>query len=543
MICDVSDVKSVRNVLRTIIIKTSFPPLTFLYKAIYAISVKLAVLMLKNIKGVETIYLRRGMAKNEIVYGLSDIDLSIIIDDEENTESAKEKVVSIYKRLSHFIPIFGDVNRELGVYSTSQFFRLYEQNPFFKYRFNQGKCSWKLLFGKDIVKDLPEQPDRELYLPATEELKTWHHSLSFEFSPCRPPSQAQRKYLWYKAIADSSEVYLFVCHGEKVYDRHDALNRIKRYLTQEQNRCISKIERYVKNLTSSENFMVDDLMRLFIDLTCHAFSKMEKEAYRRKVGKKAILSSLNCNDLVVDKRASTVVDAIEKHVQRELKSYLDYAALIPQVYFGPDVLHNSDIDSMHIVLIERERIPVKRLKYFVSLFQQNLSSQEIEPFIKVGDIALSLWARIEHQCIKSPRQCPLFYCLLSQLPLTIIKKSDEKRTFQCDLPPHFEEYIRIRIKKINEVISDPNVYKLRPLSFLRFFWGTARTKLINSSPEERGVVIPLTSRQICEMASRFSPEDAEWLNDLYTEYSKELQGKESQAYRLIAKSVDFLRRI
>jgi hypothetical protein len=531
-----------RNFFQIIIIKTSFPPLTFLYKLLYVLSIKFAVFVFKKVKGVDTIYLRRGIAKNEIVYGLSDIDLSIIINDKENIESAKEKIVSIYARFSHCIPLFADVNRELGIYSASEFLKLHGDNPFSKYRFNEGKYSWKLLFGKDIVKDLPELPDEALYLPATEELKTWWHLLNFEFSSYISIPQFQRKYIWYKAIADMSKVYLFVCHGEKVHDREGALHRVKRYLTKEQKPCIDKIERYLKNLASRENLIVDDLMRLFIDLTHHTFGVAERKAYPHEFRKKAVLSSPNYNDLLIDKRLSNTVEEVEKYIKSELQFHLKQTALIPQVYFGLDVLHNSDIDSMYMVLVVKEYIPVKKLEYLVSLFDNNCSSQKIEPFIKAGDLALSLWAKVEHLSIQTPRQCPLFYSLITHLSSGMVK-NHERKTVQSDLSPDFDEYIRKRAEKIDKVISDPGAYKLKPLSFLRFFWSSLRTKLLDFSLQNEYIKIPLTSRQICEMANQFSPEDAEWLNDLYKGYTKELQGEESQSYRFFAKSVDFLTRI
>jgi len=84
---------------------------------------------------------------------------------------------------------------------------------------------------------------------------------------------------------------------------------------------------------------------------------------------------------------------------------------------------------------------------------------------------------------------------------------------------------------------------MRTLSFLKFFWGVTRTKLLSHLLENDRIYIPLTSRQICEMASQCFPENSEWLNDLYREYRKELQGEESQAYRFFKKSIDFLKRI
>jgi len=77
--------RNVRNLVQVIIIKTSFPPLSLLYKMLYLGAIKLAVHVLGDVRGVKAIYLRRSVSHKEIVYGLSDIDLSVIVDDEKKT--------------------------------------------------------------------------------------------------------------------------------------------------------------------------------------------------------------------------------------------------------------------------------------------------------------------------------------------------------------------------------------------------------------------------------------------------------------------------
>jgi len=498
---------------------------------------------------VVSIYLRRGAAKKEVVYGLSDIDLLVITDDQNEQQPQnrdKAEVTSVYNRLRHFIPLFGEADKELEVYSISEFFQLYAESDFFRYRFNEGKYTWKLLFGKDLVRDFPELPDKELYLPATEELRIWWPLLNTELgSKCAYP-QFQRKYLWYKAISEASKVYLFICHGERINDREVALARVREYLTYEQNCYVDKIQWYLKNLTSKEDLILDNLMKLFIELIGKAFDEMERKVYGDSKGKTAILNNLNYHDLIVDSNVPNLIQKLETHVKGELGPYLDYVALIPQAEFGLDVLYNSDIDSFYVVLVSRDFPPVEKLRGVNLLFQENPSPQSIKPFIIHGNIALSLKADSCYQCIKSPKQCPLFFSLVSHVPLNLFKKSGktQSRPIQSNLPPNtFEDSITRRIARINTTISNKNIYKMKELDFLRFFWGAARTKLLAYSLESDQIRIPVTSKQIHEMLVRFFPEDSDWLNDLYAEYKKELLRRESDAYRFFTKSIDFLKRM
>jgi len=488
------------------------------------------------------------MAKNEIVYGLSDIDLSIIVDDrnkdEQAIELAKERVTSIYNKLSGFIPLFSRAKDELGVYSTSEFFRLYTDNDAFKYRFNEGKYTWKLLFGKDLVRDLPELQDKELYIPATEELKVWWPLVNIELAPDFARPQFKRKNLWYKAISEVSRVYLLICHGENIQSREDALCRIKEHLADEECCYIDKVLSYQKNLTAREDLIVDELMKLFIELTGKAFIEMERKVYGESKRKTAIIN-LSYQDLIVGSEVFNLIEGLRTHIKRELGPYLNYVALIPQVEFALDALYNSDIDSFHIVLVNTGFVPVEKLKQVNLFLEENLSPQGIEPFIMHGDIALSLKAKSWYRCIRSPKQCPLFYSLASCDQLNLFKEWDgtQEKSIQSYLPPSLEETINKRKSKITEIISGKDIYKFKALDFLRFFWGAARTKLLSYSIENDEIYIPVTSKQICQVLTKLFPGDSDWLSDLYTEYEKELQGQESKAYHFFTKAVDFLRSI
>jgi predicted nucleotidyltransferase len=537
----------IQGLVQNLVINTSFPPLTYLYRKIYDLSVAVVTLLLRRVDGVLAIYLRRGVAKGEVVYGLSDIDLSIIVKDEDSEgQVAKERVRETYGKLSRVIPLFGQADRELGVYSTSEFSKLYAESDSFKYRFDEGKHTWRLLFGKDVLQYLPQLQDKELYLPATEELKVWWPLLSAEIasSECVRP-MFHRKYLWYKAISETSKVYLFICHGERVHHREAALGKIREYLTYEQSRSIDKIQRYMRNLTSKEDLVLDDLMRLFIELTSKAFDEMERKVYEDGKRRKATLSIPSYRDLIVDSRVLDLMGTLEMHVSRELGPCLDYIAMIPQIDFSIDVLHNVDVDSLHVVLVQKDFVAVEKLKGVKLLCEENPSLQSIEPFVTYGNIALSLTAKSWYQCIKSPRQCPLFHSLLSHDRLDLLKERDEmqEKSIQSDLPLFFEEIIQKRMAKIDTTISNKNIYKMKNLDFLRFFWAAARTKLLAHPIESDEVHIPVTSKQIHGMLVQSFPEHSDWLNDLYLEYRKELLGKESNAYRFFMKAIDFLKTI
>lgn len=541
----------IQNIVQYMVISTSFPPFTYFYRKIYELSTKVATLLLRRVDGVIAIYLRRGVAKGETVYGLSDIDLLIVVNGEDKEGYlTKERVRATYDKLSQFIPFFGGIDKELGLYSASEFFRLYDDYDFYKYRFNDGRYTWALLFGEDLVKALPRLEDSELYLPATEELKTWWSFLNAEFSLEFAGPQFKSKYLWYKAISEASEVYLFVCHGKSVRSREAALCEIKNYLSYEHQCHIDRIQSYLRHLTSKEDLMSDESMQLFITLVEKTFRVMENKVYGDAKGRKAIVHIPRDNDLISSCNLAKLLREVDTIVREELEPYLDHIALIPQVEFGLDVLNNSDIDSFQLVLIQNGFIPIKKLRRFRSIFVENSTSYSIEPFILTnGNIALSLQADKSRHCIKSPKRYPFFFSLLhrSAFRLSDCSFEESAERVHCYLPPDtFGETIKKRVVKINATILDRDIYKMMPLDFLRFFWAAARTKLLARSLNSlisNEIYIPLTSRQILEVLLESFPDDSDWLEGMHIEYNKELLGKENESHRFFSKSIALLNRM
>ncbi len=539
--------KHLRYFIQKTVIIFSFPPVSYLFRKVYDLSIAIAVLVLKRVEGVLAIYLRRGAAKNEITYGISDIDLLVIIDGENKEKQAvrmiKERVALTYNKLSRFIPLFGEVEKEFGIYSASEFLGLYRDYDFYKYRFNEGKHTWRLLFGKDLVKDLPELQTEELYLPATEELKVWWPLINMELSPDSAYPRFKRKDLWYKAISEVSKVYLLIFHGENIQRRETALREVRKYLPCEERRYVDRVQGYPKHLTSKEDLMPDELMKLFIELSGKVVNEMEKKVYGGLEGRKAVINAPNYRDLIWDSNVLTLIEKLEKHVKREMEPFLDYIALIPQVEFNMDILLNSDMDSLDLVLVEKELIPVQKLRWFNSFFEEVSPQQQVESFVTDGTIALSLQAKRPERCIKSPKRCPLFFSFLTQAPLKLSSAPVEMHgePTELALPLGFlEKFVPTRLAQIDRIVSDKNVYRMKTLDFLRFFWATARTKLLSYQLDSDRVCIPVTSKQILEKLMEFSPKDMPWLNDLHVEYTKELLGKESEAYRYISNSVAFL---
>ena len=139
--------------LQKIAVRTNFRPFTWIYRALYAAAIHTIVYVLKRQPGIISIYLVSSLAAGDCVYGLSDIDLVIVVDEEKETKGA---VAKVYKNLSRLIPMLR--YDELAVYDRGQIRQNYRQGDlWFKYKLFSGcKKNGKLLYGVDILRDFPE---------------------------------------------------------------------------------------------------------------------------------------------------------------------------------------------------------------------------------------------------------------------------------------------------------------------------------------------------------------------------------------------------
>jgi predicted nucleotidyltransferase len=536
-----------RTLIQYLVVASSFPPFSFLYRKIYDFSVAIATALLRRIDGVLTIYLRRGVAEGEITYGLSDIDLLVLIRDEEGYLT-KAKIRSTYHRLSLFIPLFGSVDTELGIYSLSEFINLYRDYNLYMYRFNEGKHTWRLLFGEDILKTLPDLADTELYLPATEELKVWWGLLGVELNPDVNYPRFHRKYLWYKAISEEAKVYLFIRQGKKIRSREAALNEIKQYMSSEYHELIETVQRYYGKLNNKNEAGLPSLLEMFMYLVSKTYEEATGKVFTGETGKRATFHLPDAAEFSTSSGLAVNLAAFTAYLKEELEPYCNSIAVIPQIEFDHDILNNPDIDSFYLVIFQITNLPVELLRKIYSHFRKNRGLLNIEPYIVLqGNTAFSLQEGRPYTCIKTSWTNPEFFSLASACMRSApgdISFGTDVKPIHCNLPPRlFEETISKRVSKIDQIITDKNIHKLIMTEFLRFFWAAARTKLLAHSLESEEIVIPLTSGQILQRLSESYHGDADWLKDLYQEYNREISGAESEAFRHVAMALEFIKRM
>ena len=89
------------------------------------------------------------VATDQAFYGLSDVDLLLLIDSEQEQRIAA-RAQHDYELLRRVVPMLAE--GELAVYSLEQFKSLYHYSLFYRHRFNRGRREWRRLYGEDVFR-------------------------------------------------------------------------------------------------------------------------------------------------------------------------------------------------------------------------------------------------------------------------------------------------------------------------------------------------------------------------------------------------------
>ncbi len=533
----------VQNLIQYLVVKTSFFPLSYLYKCSYFLSVAIARKLLGNVPGVYSMYLRRGLAKGEIVYGLSDIDLLIIINNEDEEET-RQKLLSTYKKLSRLIPLFGNVEQELAVYSMSEFFDLYHTYAFYRGWFNAGKTTWKLLAGNNIVATLPVPSDTQLIISTAEEYKVWWSHITHEFVDDNLTPLFKRKYLWYKVISEAAKAYLFILHGKSVYEREKALYELNNHLLAEEKEYINNIIYCKHHLSGTEKIQVDELLNLYIKMTCQSLQEIGNRGYDKGENNNVVIKKDDLDSNILNNPLQNKLQKLEVLVKENVDLSLSSIVCFPKVEFNLEIMDNPDIDSFNIAFICNDYITLNKLQGLRAVLERQIKPDNFEPFLVFCNekVAFSLCVKNRLSCIKNHITDPIFFSMLGRITkITPGASKAEESNVMCSVNRfNFNDRIIKRNERINTFLHGKTIHKMKALEFVKFFWAAARTKLLYRSLNDRSIPVPVNSQQINAMLQETCPGNIEWLQRLYSEYEKELLGKDNDIYALYTCMIDSL---
>jgi len=525
-----------KHLLQRIAVRTQFPPFTWLYRAIYALAVRLCVRRLRRINGVRAVYLRRGLAAGQPLYGLSDIDLLVMVE-EEQSGRAKARARYQYELLRRVIPMLA--KDELALYSPRQFRVLYEHSPFYRNRFNQGRREWRRLFGDDLFKDLPPVCDGARLLAPQELGPAWYH-LAQELLPGDGRPSYLRRYMAYKSIAEAARAALVAQGGDLGIPRETALVRASDKYT-EVSEALKDVRSWRGNLLCRERIPTDRLMNTYLYLARKALStktdpaRLKRRLHVLSVPPAEIGMLLNEDAFREIQEARAGLDGIERAVFVPRLSFNAVAVL----GMDPAAQAGATVDAFDLVLIGKCLPQVEKLREF------NLVLDRFHPvvnaFFSDGKVAVSLQPMAGRN-VKDPDSDPEFFaCLSSGRPLDggleIGGAVEVDRAFErADALEH-------RAQTLLALFGEGEAFRMPVKSFLALFWETGRAAWLAAQGRESAVEVPVSSTQVVDALAGLTASAEPVLRHLHREYCKEMRGRPSDAVRYMNWAAQYARKL
>ncbi len=467
------------------------PFLGNIYKGSYNFFIKIIVDRISREKSVQAIYLHRGLSGKDMVYGLSDIDLLVFVSNNA-TEQEIKKIKSTYLELARLIPPLRKSLDEIGIYSTQKFCEMINTIPFYRYRYIIERDHWKLLWGKDIRKEI-EVDETTVRLDAWEETRVWWKSLSRHLFGDENLPGIMQGYSWYKALAEYSRIYLLVKESRMISSREKALEEIQSRI-RGKGYLIEKVKNFKKDpdfFTSDENkqLMLELILELLIQTGRTIF--VPQHTLGPDITIEMDLSPFSLPPIPWEKETG------KTHI-------------IPRLEFHPDVLAPRDLYHWDIAVVS-PTFDLKKMKGLLHTLSHHPAWTKLNwyPVWTNGEIALSLTPLEPWDAIKTPLSDPVFFGILkSREARARPGKSPENPKISAKVnKDSMESSVTKRINRLKEVLSTEELLKMDPSRFLPFFWSSLRTMALAISIKTGETVrIPLTPRQIAEEVSKVTPE-------------------------------------
>jgi len=534
-----------RKIIHHPLLRSNFQRFSWFYKIYYSAALKIIVFVLGKQKEVVSVYLTASLARGDCVYGLSDIDPIVII---EGGSENKVKIEKIYKGLTRWIPIL--IYEEMGIFTTQEIFTIYKENLFYlQYKlFIECKKTAKLLYGKDILKDVPELDPRHRKEAVLNQMAFIWANLIKNFLINNAGDIVARNYLYYKFSADSCNAFMLAKDNEKILTRQEALENSKVYLS---GSYLAHIEE-MQGL-SNDGFALGSSD--FLQETYNFCFRLMKKTMGLIVGglyeysdkyelSERIIFSLESLDIILSDINRQKIETAVDLINIEYREYVESALLSPV-----DLAH-IDERVIGLFIVPKRDIPVEVIKKLNSIIGSNQYRQQLYLYILTPDEAVSL-NRADfiqpYAVFFLPQTMPLTFLYLTT-PATVVlggplNCNKNRKVLINYYLQNFSESIGKDRLAILKFINDPNIVRLGNVQFQLFFWQALRLKLVEDYFISDKISMSLSSAQVCRECQNSQLFNFPWLEAFHEEYKKDLNGEPSDSEAYFSGAIALLKNI
>jgi hypothetical protein len=277
---------SLKWLVRRFVLATSFPPFLQIYRLYYEIVTRMMLRIFKSYPAIKAVYLRRGGGKGEIIPLISDLDFTVI--ERGMQKEDKQSLHSSYQRLKRFTTV---LDRNLAIYDEETFYKNYEKTDK-RFRLVEGKETWKLLFGKDYLAEIPQLPIEEIYGSFYNEIKYWWTIFCWRLVQVGKDHDEVviRNSVCYKTVSEILKMSLAFHHNMITFSRSEALKLAKAYLNNKEIVEVERLEMLAKKrftvhdiniVEETKDFLLIFLDRFYKEFIRHGYARPFKNVTQR----------------------------------------------------------------------------------------------------------------------------------------------------------------------------------------------------------------------------------------------------------------------
>lgn len=286
-------------------LRTGRGPLRPLWAGLYEAALRGVAAYLRRASPDAAVYVCRSLAVGEPVYGLSDIDVVVVVPgDPARPEAEHKRLKQRWQSLCRKLQLFGELFPDTAFYEDfelreaasasvltygldgdgRQFARdraaFFGRRPAaddFGLRSRPGlpgpMRDWRLVAGPERRPEVPVHDDQARRVAAWLELQFWW---SFAFGMAADPLRPRSAFLCVKLVAEPARA-LLALDGEEVFDRRDVLRRALERLPEEEE-AITRALALHDGLAHNPSPPVTELLPPFVRLSARIARRLSDEA-------------------------------------------------------------------------------------------------------------------------------------------------------------------------------------------------------------------------------------------------------------------------
>jgi hypothetical protein len=244
-----------------------------------------------------SIYLRGSMAREEAIYGMSDVDLGAIVSG-DHPDSARRRIRSRHERALGRLPVLALLVDPPVIYEARRLPTALTQSVL-SYGLADGSSSyegltdehdqmqlerpelyasaatWRLLAGAERRTAGPPVPE-----PSTRAVHGWlelQNWWRFAFAACDKPDRPRSSYLCVKLIAEAARIWLWISTAEHVSTRQQALARGRIELPEEAE-AFERASRLYADLHHARPAPLSEFLPPFLRLSARIAEQLSAQA-------------------------------------------------------------------------------------------------------------------------------------------------------------------------------------------------------------------------------------------------------------------------